>query len=76
MESPQTTSKNNSPNDPFLLKLAKITGIGEEVLRDPLAIRRTSVAQRMSWAARRQTTREEDIAYALMGMFGVNMPIL
>jgi hypothetical protein len=59
-----------------LLKLAKITGIREEVLRDPSAIRRTSVAQRMSWAARRQTTREEDIAYAIMGLFGVNMPIL
>lgn len=35
-----------------------------------------SVAERMSWAAHRETTREEDIAYSLMGMFGVNMPLL
>jgi len=30
----------------------------------------------MSWAAERVTTREEDIAYSLMGLFKVNMPIL
>lgn len=35
-----------------------------------------SVAQRMSWAANRQTTRVEDRAYSLMGLFGVNMPML
>ncbi|THU76260.1 hypothetical protein K435DRAFT_611303, partial [Dendrothele bispora CBS 962.96] len=33
-----------------------------------------SVAQKMSWAASRETTREEDMAYCLMGLFGVNMP--
>lgn len=32
-----------------------------------------SVAKRMSWAANRETTREEDRAYSLMGLFGVNM---
>ncbi|KAL6859786.1 hypothetical protein ACO1O0_003810 [Amphichorda felina] len=36
----------------------------------------TSVAQRMSWAADRQTTRREDVAYCLMGIFDVNMPLL
>ena len=35
-----------------------------------------SVAQKMSWAARRKTTRVEDKAYCLMGLFGVNMPLL
>lgn len=30
----------------------------------------------MSWAARRKTTRREDIAYCLMGIFDVNMPFL
>ncbi|KAK0712502.1 ankyrin repeat-containing protein [Lasiosphaeria miniovina] len=35
-----------------------------------------SVAQKMSWAAGRQTTRAEDTAYCLMGLFGVNMPLL
>jgi len=30
----------------------------------------------MSWAATRETTREEDIAYCLMGIFDANMPLL
>ncbi|KAI1758123.1 heterokaryon incompatibility protein-domain-containing protein [Xylaria castorea] len=35
-----------------------------------------SIAQRMSWASQRQTTRIEDQAYCLLGLFGVNMPLL
>jgi len=35
-----------------------------------------SVAQKMSWAVGRKTTRIEDRAYCLMGLFGVNMPLL
>ncbi|KAH8822106.1 heterokaryon incompatibility protein-domain-containing protein, partial [Xylogone sp. PMI_703] len=35
-----------------------------------------SIAQRMSWAANRMTTRPEDRAYCLMGLFGVNMPMI
>ncbi|KAK3386709.1 heterokaryon incompatibility protein-domain-containing protein [Podospora didyma] len=35
-----------------------------------------SVAQRLSWASRRNTTRVEDAAYCLLGIFGVNMPLL
>jgi len=35
-----------------------------------------SVATRMSWASGRQTTRVEDQAYCLMGLFDVNMPLL
>ncbi|KAK5654054.1 hypothetical protein OQA88_7732 [Cercophora sp. LCS_1] len=35
-----------------------------------------SIAQRMSWASKRQTTRVEDTAYCLMGIFGINMPLL
>lgn len=30
----------------------------------------------MSWAAHRETTRPEGIAYCLMGVFSVNMPML
>jgi hypothetical protein len=40
------------------------------------AINAYSVAERMSWAARRKTTREEDLAYCLLGIFGINMPLL
>ena len=35
-----------------------------------------SVAQRMSWAAHRQTTRTEDMAYCLLGIFDISMPML
>jgi hypothetical protein len=36
----------------------------------------TSVAQRMSWAAARTTTRAEDASYCLLGLFDINMPLL
>ncbi|KAF5363045.1 hypothetical protein D9758_012633 [Tetrapyrgos nigripes] len=40
-------------------------------------IDKCSVAQKMLWAVYRQTTRPEDKAYCLMGIFGVSMsPIL
>lgn len=34
------------------------------------------VAKRMSWASRRKTTRTEDIAYCLLGIFNIHMPLL
>jgi hypothetical protein len=39
-------------------------------------MRFASIAIRMSWAASRQTTRAEDKAYCLLGIFNVNMPLL
>ena len=39
-------------------------------------INSASVAQKMSWASKRTTTRLEDMAYSLMGIFDVNMPLL
>jgi hypothetical protein len=56
--------------------LTEITGIPAKVLRGELVIRLVPAAQKMAWAAKRLTTREEDLAYALMGLFGVSMPIL
>jgi hypothetical protein len=35
-----------------------------------------SVAPKMSWAAKRRTSRPEDTAYCLMGLFGATMPVL
>ncbi|KAH9476311.1 Vegetative incompatibility protein HET-E-1 [Psilocybe cubensis] len=35
-----------------------------------------SIAARMSWASNRKTTKVEDMAYCLLGLFGINMPIL
>ncbi|KAF5340120.1 hypothetical protein D9758_013178 [Tetrapyrgos nigripes] len=52
-----------------------ITAIPVPVLVDgDKNIDKYSIAQRMSWAAYRKTTRPEDRAYCLMGVFGVNMP--
>ncbi|KAI6038896.1 heterokaryon incompatibility protein-domain-containing protein, partial [Pisolithus marmoratus] len=56
--------------------LKYITEIPLGVLTDGLTGKRLSVAHIMSWAARRKTTRVEDRAYSLMGLFGVNMPML
>ncbi|RYP78366.1 hypothetical protein DL771_000551 [Monosporascus sp. 5C6A] len=33
-------------------------------------------AEKFSWASRRTTSRKEDMAYCLMGLFRINMPLL
>lgn len=39
-------------------------------------LRSFSTAQKMCWASKRETTREEDTAYCLFGLFEINMPLL
>lgn len=56
----------------FLEDRPTLDGLGHS--RVPLFA--ASVAQRMCWAATRSTTRTEDIAYCLLGLFNVNMPLL
>jgi hypothetical protein len=69
--------------------ISRITGIDESVLARSkrrvnahdkeeydVTIGSFCVAKRMSWASRRKTTREEDTAYALLGIFDINMPLL
>ena len=56
--------------------VARITGIHEDVLLYPERLYFFSIATRMSWAARRRTTKDEDMAYSLMGIFDVHMPII
>lgn len=64
-------------SSPAVIKtLEEITGIDQSVLRDPQHRDRVSVARRMSWASNRETSRVEDIAYCLFGIFDVNMPLL
>ncbi|KAH7909485.1 heterokaryon incompatibility protein-domain-containing protein, partial [Hygrophoropsis aurantiaca] len=55
--------------------ISRITHVEPGVLLSRLT-GEVSVLRRMSWAAQRQTTREEDRAYSLMGLFGVNMPTI
>ena len=56
-------------------RIANVTRIQEPVLQTG-NVSGISVACKMSWAAARQTTRVEDMAYSLMGIFDINMPML
>lgn len=56
--------------------ISEITLIDEVVLRGKTRLGDCSIAKRMSWASTRVTTRTEDTAYCLMGIFNVNMPLL
>lgn len=57
--------------------IEEITGISSKILcSGPYGFFTASVATRLSWAANRETTREEDLAYCLLGLFDVNMPLL
>jgi hypothetical protein len=41
-----------------------------------LELDRIPIGRRMSWAAARTTTRVEDMAYSLLGIFNVKMPLI
>ncbi|KAK5125362.1 hypothetical protein LTR85_000471 [Meristemomyces frigidus] len=56
--------------------IALATGIGHDILTGKTALETASVAQRMSWASMRITSRKEDAAYSLLGIFHVNMPLI
>lgn len=55
-------------------RIAQATGIDKAFLDGTYAPQEASVAMRMSWASSRSTTKTEDIAYCLLGIFGVSMP--
>ncbi|KAF5489753.1 Vegetative incompatibility protein HET-E-1 [Colletotrichum siamense] len=55
--------------------LSNITGIPYDAMVH-YQLSTYSIAERMSWAAGRETSREEDMAYCLLGIFDINMPML
>jgi len=57
-------------------ELSQITGIDEEVLHKTTALKTIPAAAKMSWASMRTTTRQEDTAYCLLGLFDCHMPLL
>ncbi|GJC78223.1 vegetative incompatibility protein HET-E-1 [Colletotrichum liriopes] len=57
-------------------ELSILTGINIDVLENSSLMYQVPIACRMSWAAYRQTTREEDRAYSLFGIFDVNLPLI
>lgn len=56
-------------------EISTATGIPKEYLLDR-RLSSASIAQRMSWLSRRETTRIEDMAYCMLGIFDINMPLL
>jgi hypothetical protein len=61
----------------WALFMSTFTGIHQKALEGAIvAVKSFSVAQKMSWASTRSATRPEDIAYCLLGLFDVNMPLL
>lgn len=60
----------------FMSILRNVTRIDEGILLRTKRLGLVSVAEKMSWAATRETTRVEDMAYCLLGIFDINMPLL
>lgn len=57
-------------------EIACKTRIDKDVLAKKCGLNSVTTAQKMAWASSRETTREEDMAHCLLGLFGVNMPLL
>ncbi|CAN9166711.1 unnamed protein product [Alternaria alternata] len=57
-------------------ELADITGIDHDILRNNRPISDFSTAEKLSWAAHRAVTKEEDETYSLFGLFDLNLPLL
>ncbi|KAI0903576.1 heterokaryon incompatibility protein-domain-containing protein [Ustulina deusta] len=59
--------------------ISSITGIAAKYLAQnsfAVPIAEASVAERLSWLSCRRTTRTEDMAYCMLGIFDINMPLL
>ncbi|KAK5662508.1 hypothetical protein OQA88_8420 [Cercophora sp. LCS_1] len=56
--------------------ISQITGIPPDLLRGETPLSLYSVARRLSWAARRVTTRVEDMSYCLLGIFDVHLSLI
>lgn len=61
--------------DELQVVLSRITGIEMHYL-SAADLDTASTAKKMSWAAHRQTSRVEDRAYSLFGIFNVNLPLI
>lgn len=58
-------------------EISRTTTIPKDYILDGWrALSRASVAERMSWLSQRVTTRTEDMAYCMLGIFDINMPLL
>lgn len=62
--------------DSLIEVISKTTRIPAAALSQPWLRGTFSIAERMSWASGRRTTREEDLAYCLLGIFDINMSLI
>jgi len=56
--------------------ISDVTGIHRDAILYPSRVPFFSIAARMSWANGRKSSKGEDRVYSLMGLFGVNLPIV
>ncbi|KAI6018087.1 hypothetical protein BKA83DRAFT_4318249, partial [Pisolithus microcarpus] len=69
------TSANHKKDATVLAELARATGIEPHFLYD-FSPGMDNARSRLQWASSRLTTRPEDIAYSLFGIFNVHLPVL
>lgn len=72
----QDPSSSNHKEDSFILaELEKVTSITSRHLKD-FHPGMDDARSRLQWASTRRTTRPEDIAYSLFGVFDLHLPVL
>lgn len=59
--------------DILAAQISAATGIAKRQMQYPMG---ACVAQKMSWVSKRKTSRSEDMAYCMLGLLNVNMPLL
>ncbi|KAF7552553.1 hypothetical protein G7046_g7380 [Stylonectria norvegica] len=74
---PEAGSSNTTQPEmePFGVVVCKITHIPALAIQTE-KWKSYSASTKMSWASKRATTRVEDMAYCLLGIFDINMPLL
>ncbi|KAI5982025.1 hypothetical protein EDC04DRAFT_3151071 [Pisolithus marmoratus] len=69
------TSSNHKTNAAVLEELERATGIESQFLTS-FSSGMDEARSRLQWASLRRTTRPEDIAYSLFGIFNIHLPVL
>ncbi|KAH0562434.1 hypothetical protein GP486_002873 [Trichoglossum hirsutum] len=57
-------------------QIHEITGIPVKALQGSQNLSEFSVTERIAWAEGRETTRKEDRAYSILGIFDISMPLI
>ncbi|CAK1363344.1 Vegetative incompatibility protein HET-E-1 [Cercospora beticola] len=60
----------------LIQQVSAITGVHQDLLSGQRSLSTFSIAQKMFWAANRETARIEDRAYSLLGIFDISLPVI